>query len=163
MKLERIDSAKVEHVQLHATLTYTGDGEPVEGATVTVETVTPAGTPGPTIELEMTSAGEYLGAVTSVSPGNWQFRATSEQPAATADLSVEVRTAPTSPPSTRTPATAQPVDRVTATDDATTGQTESNAMGRVLVVLGVVAAIVATLVLVSYGVRRRGASRHPHQ
>lgn len=151
MELRGEPDARAEALEVTATLRYTGDAEPVEGATVVVTTVAPDGSAGPQLALDMVDPGVYVGLVGPATPGPWQVQAVVDDPSASAEVIVEV------------PPTGTPVAEEATTTTRSAGRVveqrgeheESDAVGRVLVVLVGIAIVVASVIAFEWRRRHR--------
>lgn len=132
-------------------LTYTADGHPAEGATLTAVAVDAAGTGATPVPLGPTGTpGEYYGTVTFPAPGTWTVRFTAVTPPATLEEPVEIApptsSAPTTagPTTTGAPRTSRPATSSNVTDGVAAGSDEGGTDGAPA---GLVAAVVAALAL----------------
>jgi hypothetical protein len=136
-------------VAFEVVLTYSGDGEPVEGATITVAAertdVLPVG------PLEMTPGdepGHYRATVAFASPGTWIVRFSSATPFVTLERTQAVGAGATTVPVPTTSTTPTSVAGDTADADADDGL---GTAGVAAVAAGLVAVLAATVWLMRRG------------
>lgn len=139
-------------------LTYTGDGHPVDGATVTaVADDAAGGAIDPVVMGPGPDPGTYRATVGLPSAGTWTVRVTAVSPSATTTFTQDVVGAPatTGAPSTAEPAET-PSTSTTVTDDraASTVDRASSAGWALPVIVAVVVVLAAVVTL---GLRRRRA------
>ena len=77
-------------LDVRVALSYTSDGHPAEGATVTVTATSPGGATAGPVTLAAIGLGGYRGEVSVPTPGSWTVRAEAVDPAATAEAAVDV-------------------------------------------------------------------------
>ena len=154
MALERVPSGDGQEIRLRATLDYAGDGEPVAGATISVDSVAPDGAPGPTTTLQMQDPGVYRGVLGVDAPGTWLVRASSAAPTASAEMTTTI--VPAAPPTTGPP--DRNVDAEPTPAEATT-RSESEHEDSTPLVVAAIAAILLILAAAGWLVQRERRAR----
>ena len=119
-------------------LRYSGDGEPVSKASVTIVAERPGSTPiGPTVMTAGTQPGHYTATITFPTAGEWTVRFSSISPRATLEQAQTVKPAPTT---TTAPATTTTLPTL----DLRPGDTDSGGSKGPGIL---VAALVATVIV----------------
>jgi hypothetical protein len=141
-------------------LTFTNDGDPVGGATVTATASTVGQAPLPPVSLDAGPDGVYAGTVTFPAPGEWSVRFASADPEA--GLTVSYTIEPPPPPTTAPPPSTSEPGPVTSTatdpdlvEETATGGDDGPPAG--LVVGLVVTGVLAVAAGITLFVRRRKA------
>lgn len=107
-------------------LTYVNDGDPADGATVTLAADGTDGAIVGPVTLEATGQpGRYAAAVTYPAPGQWEVRLSSLSPTATATRTeiIAPATSPTPPPAATPPAPTSPAITAETRPDPTPAAT----------------------------------------